>query len=71
MGSYSLRDEGIAEMYRKERMREAELERMINQIGDQKSSRSNLFNAIRNGLGKMLIHLGKRSQHRQISRRMT
>jgi len=71
MGSYSLRDEQIAEIYREERMLEADQERLISQFSDQRSSRSNPISAILNGLGKLLVLLGKRLQRRQISRKMT
>ena len=70
MASINYKDECMAEIYRGERMREAEIARMIGQTGDQKSSRSDRINAILSWVGKRLVLLGNRLQQRQIFQNM-
>lgn len=68
MSGFNYKDEAMAEIQRKERMQEAEKERLISHIRVQKPKRVSLFTAICVALGKKLVGWGTRLQHKQPSR---
>ena len=68
MVGFDYKDEVMAEIYREERMREAENERLIHQARTEKQEHSNFFNALLIKLGKNLVFLGTRLQNNQMSR---
>lgn len=68
MVGFDYKDEIMAEIYREERMHEAENERLIRQAGAEKQKHSNFFNALLINLGKNLVLMGTRLQNNQMSR---
>lgn len=68
MAGFNYKDERMAEIYRGERMREAEVDRLARSASVGKGDRINLLNLMRAWLGKRLILLGLRLQNKQMSR---
>jgi len=68
MAGFDYKDVLIAEVYREERMYEAEVDRLVRSGGSQNEKHIDLLNAIRNWLGDKLIHLGRRLRQKKISR---
>jgi len=68
MAGFDYKDEVMAEIYREERMHEAENERIIRRANAKKQERFNVFNALFIKLGKILVLMGTRLQNNQMSR---
>ena len=67
MAGLNYKDELVAEIYRKERIHEAEVERLVRQASKQKVIRIQLLNMLRNWLAKQLILLGTHLQEKPMS----
>jgi len=69
MAGFDYKDEVMAEIYRGERIHEAENERLIRQAAAGiQQKRSNFFSAALIKLGKNLVHMGTHLQNKQMSR---
>lgn len=67
MAGFDYRDELMAEIYRDERMHEADVNRLVRHADAQKESRLKLFNEMQVWLGERLIYLGVRLQHKKMT----
>ena len=68
MAGVNYKDELMAEIYREERMHEAEVDRLVRHANARKGKRIDLPNILRNWLGKQLILLGSYLQRNEMSR---
>lgn len=68
MAGFNYKDELMAEIYREERMRKAEVDRLVRSASVQEEKRTNLLNLMRAWLGKRLILLGQHLQNKPMSR---
>lgn len=68
MAGFGYKDELMAEVYREERIREAEVDRLVRLASVEKEDRMNLLDLMLAWLGKRLILFGQRLQHKQMSR---
>ncbi len=66
MAGYNYKDERMAEIYREERMRETEVDRLIRQASVQEEDRINLLSLVRAWVGKRLSLLGLHVQKRRV-----